>query len=501
MKRTTLWFALAVCAIALTFAFLSRSSSSQSGQTPAHQATLHVSPSEAAVLRHGMPLQNNNGLIPPKSVYSGPLFQLSHDWPTAAPPPITGFPWQHAIGMKQITKQNAPAYVAALKDYVTQNARQFLFNYANWNAGAVGWYNEPWTGTIREAIHGTYPAGTFDASNFPNTGLRATFNTWTVSFYDKRAAYTLYKLWGSTAQNPNVQTANSQFPEGSVIVKVALFASATAGMPTNWWDVLNGTAVLPLYIDATDNNDPPSAPVVQPAYLAQFDIIVKDSLSSPKTGWVFSTLVYDLNAPGNDAWDKMVPLGAMWGNDPDVTIAGHTLMETWINPQAPAYSTMTLGFGGRLSGPNDGAQNAIAYGGQAYANVADSSCMSCHGPAEWDTAKHQMDSFILPGTLVAPNTPQTCGSNGQPDPNGIYICSPAPASPEWMRWFQSRPGTQPQDSAAVALDYDDIAAFKSLPLWWASMGPPGQPLPMTLLPSHVKRFNQYTGAPIKPPKP
>jgi hypothetical protein len=300
---------------------------------------------------------------------------------------------------------------------------------------------------------------------------------------------------------PNIQTANSQFPEGSVIVKVAMFASATKGMPTDWWDVLKGTATLPLYIDATDNTDPPTNPVNQPGYLAQFDIIVKDSLSSPKTGWVFSTLVYDLSAPGKDAWDKMVPLGAMWGNDPTVTTTGHTLMETWINPKAPAYSTMTLGWGGRLSGPNDGAQNAIAYNGKGYANVADSSCMSCHGPAEWDNTKHQMDSFILPGTLVAPNTPQSCDANGKIDPkNGQYICSPAPASVEWMRWFQSRPGTQPQDVGAVALDYDDITAFKSLRLWWLATGPKGQAIPELTLPGHVRKYNQYTGAPLRTPQ-
>jgi len=495
MKRTTVWFAFAVCMSVVSIFFL------RSGRTVhARQATSHVmAPSAAALLVSATPFQDNNGLIPPKSVYDGPLFHLSHDWPTAPPPPITGFPWQQAIHLKYITKENAPAYVAALKEYVTANARQFLFNYQNWNPKAAGWYNEPWVGSKREAIHGTYPAGTFDASNFPNTGLRAKFDTYTVTFYDKRAAYTLYKLWDSSAIQPNVQTANSQFPEGSVIVKVAIFASATAGMPTDWWNVLKGTVQLPLYIDATDNDDPPTNPVNQPGYLAQFDIIVKDSVSSPKTGWVFSTLVYDLNAQGNDAWDKMVPLGAMWGNDPDVA-AGHTLMETWINPNAPAYSTMTLGWGGRLSGPNDGAQNAIAYDGTAYPNVPDSSCMSCHGPAEWDKTRHQMDSFILPGTLVSPNTPQTCDSNGQPDPknNGDYICSPAPGSRDWMRWFQSRPGTMPQDAAATALDYDDVEAFKSLPLWWVANGPKGQPIPQMLLPSHVRKFNQYTGAPLRP---
>jgi len=497
MKRTIAGLAFVVCAGAASLFFLARGWSARPSQ-----ATAHVMPrSAAAVLQGATAFEVNNGLIPPKSVYSGPLFQLSHNWPTTPPPPVAAFPWQQAIHMQQITPQNAAAYVAALKAYVSANARKLIFDYPHWNAQAAGWYNEPWTGSLREAIYGTYPAGTFSAANFPNTGLRATFDTYVLTFYDQRAAYMLYKLWGSTAASPSVQTAHSQFPEGSVIVKLALFTSATAGMPTNWWDVLKGTAEVPLYIDATDNDDPPTKPVAQPAYMAQFDIIVKDSHSSPKTGWVFSTLVYDLNAPGKDAWDKMVPLGAMWGNDPGVP-AGQTLMENWINPQAPAYSTMTLGWGGRLSGPNDGAQNAIAYSGKAYGNVADSSCMSCHGPAEWDNAKHQMDSFILPGTLVAPNTPQTTDSSAQctASSNGDYICSPAPASQDWMRWFQSRPGTVPQDQGAVALDYDDVMAFKSLPLWWLATGPKGQAIPQTMLPSHVRRFNQYTGAPLPPQK-
>ncbi|MGB7266863.1 MAG: hypothetical protein WBC92_15215, partial [Terracidiphilus sp.] len=328
MKQTGAWFIFAVCLIALSIALLKPGWSASQAQTP----------SLAAMVLNATPFQDNDGLIPPKSVYNGPLFHLSHDWPTAPLPPITGFPWQQAIHMKHITKENAPAYVAALKEYVTANARKFLFDYANWDPKAAGWYNEPWVGSKREAIHGTYPAGEFGAANFPNTGLRATFGTHTVTFYDTRAAYTLYKIWGPTAMKPDVQTANTQIPEGSVIVKVAMFASETAGMPSDWWDVLKGAAVVPLYIDATGDANPPTAPVNMPGYLAQFDIIVKDSVSSPKTGWVFSTLVYDLNAPGNDAWDKMVPLGAMWGNDPDIA-AGHTLMETWINPQAPAYST------------------------------------------------------------------------------------------------------------------------------------------------------------------
>jgi hypothetical protein len=111
-----------------------------------------------------------------------------------------------------------------------------------------------------------------------------------------------------------------------------------------------------------------------------------------------------------------------------------------------------------------------------------------------------MDSFILP-SFQNPSPPppfQPCGNNGQPDPNGNYICSPAPASAAWMQWFQSRPGTRPQDAGSVALDYDEVFAFKALPLWWAAVGPKGQAAPYLLLPSHGQRYNQYTGAPLKP---
>ena len=65
-----------------------------------------------------------------------------------------------------------------------------------------------------------------------------------------------------------------------------------------------------------------------------------------KTGWVFSTLVYDSNASGNSVWDRMVPLGAIWGNDPNVNSAKYSkeeLMENYINPHAPAWTKVTLG--------------------------------------------------------------------------------------------------------------------------------------------------------------
>ena len=43
----------------------------------------------------------------------------------------------------------------------------------------------------------------------------------------------------------------------------------------------------------------------------QFDIVVKDSISAPESQWVYMTLVYDKDAPGESNWEKMVTLGVM----------------------------------------------------------------------------------------------------------------------------------------------------------------------------------------------
>ena len=85
----------------------------------------------------------------------------------------------------------------------------------------------------------------------------------------------------------------------------------------------------------------------------------------------------------------------------------------------------------------------------------------------------------------------------------LHFRSPAPGSADWMRWFQSRPGTEPQDPGSTPTDYDMVFAFKTLPMWWKAMGPPGQPMPFsTSMLRHgtpePKAFNEYNGAPLKP---
>ena len=118
-----------------------------------------------------------------------------------------------------------------------------------------------------------------------------------------------------------------------------------------------------LHLDQRHQDAGPTALLeLDPTSCFQFDIIVKDTQSGPQ-GPAGVYACYDKDAPGTDFWDKMVPLGVLChgGNDPEAT-SPNQLMENSISPAAPAYAKMTLGWQGRLSGPNDGALNDAVLG-------------------------------------------------------------------------------------------------------------------------------------------
>lgn len=413
--------------------------------------------SPTAVAQIPNPYTSNNGTVPQTSQYSGPLFQLSYAYPQQAPAPA--MPWRAAINNGPITVANANAYVLALKASIGNEMRALIQNNGDWDAAAAGWYNEPWLGAQREPIHGVYLAGEdFPKAMFAGSGLTKDFSTYVLTYYSQRAATTQYAVWGKTAMQPRVTRDSTQVQEGGVIVKLAL---STANADA--WPVMAGAQQWPIYITTNATTGNHATPQVDQGSVMQFDMIVKDTQSAAQTGWVFSTLVYDKDAPGSDVWDKMVPLGAMWGNDPQSNSAlpnPPPLTQNWINPAAPAYAKTTLGWGGRLSGPNDGALNDAIIGSgpnrKLVPNLASSSCMSCHSPAEWP-----MKSFLLPTTTNPPQNPQ-----------GDYLTMWPPGSPQWMRWFQSRNGSTPQDAGTVAFDYDMVFAFKAMPAWQKAMNSP-----------------------------
>lgn len=423
------------------------------------------------------PFSNASELAP--TMYKGPTFMLSHDYPASAPTPA--MPWRAAINNGIITPANASAYVEALKKSIGNDMRVLLQDYAHWDAAKLGWYNEPWLGSLREPIHGMYHgAKELDKSLFQASGLKRPITTYVLTYYDKTAAQTLNHIWGTSAMTPNVTKETTQYAEGAIVIKAAF---VTAG--PDLWPPMKGALSWPLYITLNATSTQKHlTPVMTNTYLMQFDVIVKDSVSAPKTGWVFSTLVYDSRIKSPDIWDKMVVLGAQWGNDPQANnpaILRPVLLENWNNPKAPAYGGETLGWGQRLSGPNDGAMNDIAYATgskptpQKYVkNAKDSSCMSCHSSAQWNlnNQKQGMDSFLLPLSTQLPAMPPGCTDVKNPKCN--FLNSPAPGSDLWMKWFKNRKGDEPMDPGSVAADFDMVLTFKSLPQWFKATQSAGE---------------------------
>jgi len=403
------------------------------------------------------PYLDHNGRTPARSDYAGPLFKLSHDYPSGLPAPH--MPWRTAIGNAPIGTANAAAYTQALKDSIARDMAALLLDEGDWDAGRRGWYNDPWLGAQREAVHGMLVGlERVEDELFPKSGLKKPFTTYVITYYNRIGAQTLGAIWRDP-HSPQLGGGATQYADGSITVKLAF---TTAG-PAEW-PAMRGALAWPMMMTANATTGHFDQPTLGKAYLMQVDIVVKDTQSAPQTGWVFTTLVYDRNTrPGSrGVWDQMVLLGAQWGNDPRVDSAanpGAPLQETWINPAAPLYALETLGWGGRLSGPNDHGVNdiSVASGGQRVLlrRAGNSSCLSCHGASQWNAANPAkgMASFMMP--LVP----------GDSKAGAPYLNSPAPGSNEWLRWFQNRPGDLPMDTGSVAGDYDLALTFRVLPAW------------------------------------
>ncbi len=258
-----------------------------------------------------------NSSWPPPPRYTGPVFQLSYDYPVQLPPPLTDPPWIRALGGKPISADNALAYVSAVKDYISSDMRTLMLDYPHWNAQQRKWYNLPWLFSLRDPIHGTYVGTHQDPTVFPLSNMKKKLMTdYVLVYYNDVAGYTLGQLWGKTALQPDMTKA--QFQDGAIIIKAAL----TDATPADW-SPLEGTSVWELYPPGTSADGSPTAPTkTVNVHFFQFDIIVKDTKTAPLTGWVFSTLVYDKHIAG-DTWTRMVPLGAMLGQRSESELGDH----------------------------------------------------------------------------------------------------------------------------------------------------------------------------------
>jgi len=395
----------------------------------------------------------NDGLIPLKTEYNGTLFQFHYDYPTSYVKD-TNTTWNKVLNGKPLSKENAHAYVMALKKHVKRSLYDFLANPQKWNdSKQTGWHSMLWAGESvektgwegRDAIYGTYTGQIMAKDVYNESGLTVDIRNHAGIYYNDTAAYTLGQVWQKCDDStkpciPSVSNDEAQFKEGAIIVK-----SAGVTATPEQWPVLKGAPKWQVYRKAFNLNGTieNSKPKVTDLRVGIFDIIIKDSIASPETGWVFSTLVYDSNARGTDVWDRMVPLGAMWGNDPDVNSAKNPkqeLMETYINPDAPAWTTVTLGYGKRMAGPFDIAvKYNVEVNGTTVKSLRSSSCLSCHGTTSYIPNNYHMNTFLY------------AAKDYKSNPWQMYT----PGSKEWNQWFQNRAGDVPQSTHkdAIALDY------------------------------------------------
>jgi hypothetical protein len=332
------------------------------------QQTQEAALPEAAFARTIFPSYNPQ--FPPPAGTKD-TFALSQDYPTTFDA-NEAKPWK-----KFKLQQDYKGYMNAVLRYCLEGNTDVDFVVQK--NPVRRWYHAPWLhyGTNgREYIHGLTRERPVPPKEM-HPQQTNTLENWAVGFYNAPGGYTIGKVWESDSI-PVLDQAT--FPEGTVSFKLLFTAGGPDQVP-----FLEGTKewtanIYPCALAQgnTCGQQRRNATV----RLLQIDIAVKDQDAGP-TGWAFGTFVYDAAQPGSTVWDRMVPVGLMWGDDETVTAELNT-EGAFVNPQLKqtvlntalikpagvnfgkrAYMTHQ-GLGGRLNGPVD---NPI------------SSCISCHSKA------------------------------------------------------------------------------------------------------------------------
>jgi len=279
----------------------------------------------------------------PPAGWAGPVFQLSQDYPTTAPASET-LPWK-AFDFKTQPIQ----YINALLAYGLEG--NIEVDFQGQKNAVRKWYHAPWMHPGREFIHGMTHERTSRPRELAPTQTRS-FQNWAVGLYNAPGGFVLGKVWA----NPNApDPALARFPDGTVAFKLLFTQASVSQVPylKNDFEWLS---------DINQVSKTGKAP--EKLRLLQIDVAVRDTRADTTTGWVFGTFIYDGDAPGATPFQRLIPIGLMWGNDPSKVISGGTLTQNFINPDQ--HIPQHLGFKGRLNGPVD---NPV------------SSCLSCHSTA------------------------------------------------------------------------------------------------------------------------
>jgi hypothetical protein len=284
----------------------------------------------------------------PPEGWTGPVFHLSDAFPAEPVDEAAQEPWRDHRFDALFDRATAQATRTELaRDYAWAVMR--YIQAGNVDSGDVDtdwtacqnrvrhWYNMPFqtyaTLSGREFVHGlTREAQVFfnvRSPDHPDASVTLATTMWAVAFFNPTAAYTIGTVWrpdGTAA----VPAEDVSFREGAVIGKL-LFVTATpkqlpmlANLPAwmaNISDPAFCTCRRPDGSRCTMADESRqcarSTELWGPVRLAQFDIAVRDH-RAPGTEWVFGTFVADgqRRAAEPNPWNRISPLGLMWGNDP-----------------------------------------------------------------------------------------------------------------------------------------------------------------------------------------
>ncbi len=350
--------------------------------------------------------------VPPKG-WNGQIFELSQDYPAQMPQPEEG-PW-----MKFDPRIQWQEYLKSVLSYCYEG--NVDVDWVVQKNPVRKWYHTPWLHygiNGREFIHGLTNERPSQPGELGPKQITAVQN-WAVGFYNAPGGYVLGQVW----KNPDIFDESPAshgilFPVGTVSCKL-LFTQATLDQAPYLKGSPEWKANIFKSMDLVSNPGLSRSP--QEVRLLQIDVAVRDPRVNDTTGWVFGTFAYSADAPGTRNWDRVLPIGLMWGNDPLLTPAQYDAGKRptqsipslrTINDN-PAMPHQHLGWLDRLDGPVDNPKSA---------------CLSCHS-----TSEYPVDASLVPTDKL-----------GRPL---------AEIDPAWMQWFRNIKGSESFTAGDNSLDY------------------------------------------------
>lgn len=302
-------------------------------------------------------------------------FQVHYDFPTQLPD-TSALPWQSVDPFADPYR-----YMTTILQYATKVNALPQIDWRIEDNKTEQWCDAPWFHMLREPLHGM-TSERWSRPKELHELQTAWTRTWAVGIYNNVACYGLGQMW----KDPSFpKTKGFAFADGALGVKMLFTSAMPALVPfltgSKEWDVAA--------------NDDGSIITMR---LLQMDISVKDKRSP--NGWFFGTFMYDAAQPGNTPYDRLIPVGLIWGSDADLTSTNYlqgtaSAKESWVNPVAAAHfyslPRHTLGLFGRANGPVDNPLSA---------------CITCHQRAvDWGRAVQAKSPEEKEAEVLLPDAP------------------------------------------------------------------------------------------------